>query len=55
MRISVKLLGYAKNVTKIVTGCLRTVKVAKFALGDYKVVLLNSEKYGTLSLNKTAG
>ena len=30
------------------TGCLKVMKVAIFALGDSKDVLVNHEKYGTL-------
>ena len=39
-----------KAVIKIVTGCLRTMKVAIFAFGDFKVVLVSNVKYGTLSI-----
>ena len=35
----------------MVTGCLRAMKVAIFALGDKKVALVSYEKYGTLSMN----
>ena len=37
-------------VSKIVTGCLITKKVAIFALSDKKVVLSELWKYGTLSI-----
>ena len=34
----------------MLTGCLRTIKVATCTLGDYKVVLVSYETYGTLSI-----
>ena len=37
-RSLVKLSVVVKAVTKMMTGCLRTMKVAIFALGDKKVV-----------------
>ena len=37
-RSLVKMLDLVKTVTKMVTGCLRMMKVAIVALGDKKVV-----------------
>ena len=36
--------GLEKTVTEMVTGCLRTMKVGMFALGDCKVILVSFEK-----------
>ena len=43
-RSLVKLLGLVKTVTKMVTGCLRAMKVTKSVLVRY-------EKYGTLCMH----
>ena len=47
-RSLVKLSVLVMAVPKMVTGCLRMTKVTIFALGDYKVVSVSHEKYGTL-------
>ena len=36
----------------MVTGCLRSIRVAKFVVRDKKGVLIKYEKYGTLSKNR---